>query len=189
MRIRKGLIPTVPPEQRALRSEVTKPQGRRRCYTHKEIAQALARADGNRFAAAKALGCHPTTITNCIQRWPDLLKIEQASMDEKDAHLGAVAVGCLRALVAAAQANLIRPDGTLNPKPGVVPRDQMAAINYFASRTRQMATRYAQHTTVGGVDGKPLVQITLTMDQAKAMSDDDLMRIVDGDTRVLATVK
>ena len=73
-------------------------------FTVQQIAEALRESAGIRSAAARKLGCSPSTITNYVERHPDLSKTEadivESNLDKAETQLlEAIASGNLTAII------------------------------------------------------------------------------------------
>ena len=73
-------------------------------FTVEQIADALRESAGIRSAAARKLGCSPSTITNYVERHPDLSKVEsdivESNLDKAETQLlKAIASGNMTAII------------------------------------------------------------------------------------------
>ena len=73
-------------------------------FTVEQVAEALRETAGIRSAAARKLGCSPSTITNYVERHPDLSKVEsdivESNLDKAETQLlKAIASGNLTAII------------------------------------------------------------------------------------------
>lgn len=131
-----------------------------------QLKKALMRSMGNRSAAARMLGCHHLTVCRAIERWPEMRQVEiDARKQFCDLAMSKLVIACNNGEPWAVK-EVLRRTGHL--------RD-------FTEVTRQEIT---------GAYGRPIatvnVNVQLTYEQVRALSDDDLNRLLDGDTRPLA---
>ena len=136
------------------------PVGNPRKFTKPELRKALRASAGIRAAAAQILGVRGSTVTRAMQRWPDLLDVEEQERTK-------IAETALAKLVV----------GVHKGEPWAI----ALALKYTGSRigltplsdTRVSAVVHHQH------------RVTISPEVVRQLSDDALHRILDGDFRAL----
>lgn len=131
-------------------------------FGKEDLRKMLLKTMGNRKQCADNFKCHVSTISYAMARWPELLEVER----EARAEMWDIAVGKLKQALDAGEPWAIRETlRRFGKDRGIEP----------------------QRVEITGSNGSPInvLQVNVTPEQIKHMSDELILRVLDGDSRAL----
>jgi hypothetical protein len=176
--------------------------GRPLARTEQDVASALQRNAGNILHTAHDLGTGAVNVRRYMERWPNLFAVAEearelararAAVEDEEAFQ--VALSCKRVILVNAQNKLYdKAAGKPREVPLPLEAEEREALKFFATRTESGRDRFAARSEMTGANGQPLgplvsVNVKLSPDQIRGMTDDEIASVLDGDIRVLDTVQ